>query len=465
MDNCEPLGWFGAGVLLLTAGLILIPYLRRRGTLLSAWNLLLLGIFIFVGLGCFEAALSPMRFHGLEWFNPTRAEVHWFVAANTVFLAVLLVSHRYDPLPSKVSDILLSKWPPITVPVIFYVLMACALVMLAHLLFSRVVFFAQLFQNLSHKAAVFASVFGFVLWHRNRRNMFWLALSIGVFLGACFYSMLAGGGRRLLLSVLFGPVLYLYMAHARHWRPMKGAVSVAIASVILFVCTLMYSSIRHYDSVKGSEGRTASGLLRQLENLTTINWADRFLKDQLHFLSQQTVHYALLTHHYINTGELEPKSLNTIRFVLAYPIPRSMWPQKPSALGIVIVTDAVRYQGYTNWGCGISGQVVYEGGLFVAALYGYLAAFFISLFDKPLVKQPTNPFLIAMLAAASAHLLAWPRGDLGIMTNESLECFLFAIVLGIGGRLLFGVDRSVQGTSVNAVYLRNIVQIPRSRNT
>src|SRR3972149_5400443 len=244
MDNCEPLGWFGAGVLLLTAGLILIPYLRRRGTLLSAWNLLLLGIFIFVGLGCFEAALSPMRFHGLEWFNPTRAEVHWFVAANTVFLAVLLVSHRYDPLPSKVSDILLSKWPPITVPVIFYVLMACALVMLAHLLFSGVVFFAQLFQNLSHKAAVFASVFGFVLWHRNRRNMFWLALSIGVFFGAWFFLSLAGGGRRLLLSVLFGPVLYLYMAHARHWRPMKGAVSVAIASVVLFVCTLMFSSSR-----------------------------------------------------------------------------------------------------------------------------------------------------------------------------------------------------------------------------
>jgi hypothetical protein len=208
----------------------------------------------------------------------------------------------------------------------------------------------------------------------------------------------------------------------------------------------MYSSIRHFDMVRGSEGRTASGLLRQLENLGSVSWADSFLKDQLHFFSQQSVHYSLLTQHYVNTGELQPKLLNTVQFALAYPIPRSIWPGKPAALGIVIVTDAVRYQGYTNWGCGIAGQAAYEGGLPVAALYGYLAAFVLGLFDTALKRQPTNPFLIAMLAAASAHLLAWPRGDLGIMTNETLECFLFAIVLGVVGRFIYGVDRSFQGS-------------------
>ena len=59
-------------------------------------------------------------------------------------------------------------------------------------------------------------------------------------------------------------------------------------------------------------------------------------------------------------------------------------------------------------------------------------------------RQPTNPFLIAMLTAASAQILAWPRGDLGIMTNETLESILFALMLGISGRFLFGVDRSWQ---------------------
>ena len=458
MENCEPLGPFGAIVLLLTVGLIMIPYLRGKGNLISAWNLLLLGIFIFVGLGSFDAVLSPNRFHNLEWFSPTPSQVNWFIVANSLFLLVLVVAHRYDPIPPKVCTLLFSKWPPITVPVVFYVLLACAFTMLAHVLFTQAVFLSQIFMNLSHKAAVFAAVFSFVLWYRNRRSLLWLGLFVAVFCSAGFYSMLAGGGRRLLLSVLLGPVLYVYMEQARHWKPMKGAVVVTGAALALFVCTLMYSSIRHYDMGKNTEGRTASGLIRQLEGLANTQWADQFLKDQLQFMSQQAVHYALLTHYYIDTGELRPQYLNTVKFVLAYPIPRTLWPKKPLALGIVIVTDAVRYQGYTNWGCGISGQAVYEGGLLVIALYGYLAAFGVRLFDVPLQRQPTNPFLVAMLAAASAHILAWPRGDLGIMTNESLECILFAWVLGAGGRFLFGTDRSTQGIPVNAAYLRRFAQ-------
>jgi hypothetical protein len=258
--------------------------------------------------------------------------------------------------------------------------------------------------------------------------------------------MLAGSGRRLMLSVLFGPVLYFYMDRARHWRPMKGAVVAAVAAVALFMCMLMYASIRHYGMKKDSEGRTASGLVKQLEGLSEMRWVDRFLEDKLQLLSQQAGHYALLTHYYVDTGELQPKPFNTIKFVAAYPIPRAIWPSKPLALGIVIVTDAVRYQGYTNWGCGISGHAIYEGGLPVIILYAYLAAFAVRLFDIPLQKQPTNPFLVAMLTAASTHILAWPRGDLGIMTNESLECIIYALLLGISARFLFGIDRSGQNS-------------------
>jgi hypothetical protein len=151
----------------------------------------------------------------------------------------------------------------------------------------------------------------------------------------------------------------------------------------------------------------------------------------------------LLSEHFVNTGMLEPKLLNTVKFVIAYPIPRSIWPGKPVALGATIVQDIVGYRS-TSWGCGIAGQAAYEGGLLVAAMFGYFGAFGAKLIDSSLQRQPTNPFLIAILAAASAHILAWPRGDLGNMTNEILECFLFAIALGIGGRFLFGTDRAYQ---------------------
>ena len=124
-------------MILLTASLILIPFFRRQRVLITAWNLLLLGLLIFVGMGSIEAYFSPMRFPGLEWFSPSVGDVQWFMAANAIFLVTLLVAHRYDPLPPKVSNLLLSKWPPITVPVICYVMFACMMVMIAQILFSQ----------------------------------------------------------------------------------------------------------------------------------------------------------------------------------------------------------------------------------------------------------------------------------------------------------------------------------------
>jgi hypothetical protein len=443
MENCEPLIWYGALVMLITGSMMLVPFLRRKGDLISAWNLLLLGNFIFLGMGCIEAATSPMRFHGLHWFNPTREEVRWFMLANTIFLVTMVGFYYYDPLPRKIAGVALSNWPPFSVPLVFYVLIACALVIIINYASSGIVFLAQVFQNFSHKAVVFASVFSFVLWYRNRLNVVWLGLFVAVFLAGCFYAMLSFGGRRLILTVLLGPVLCVYMYHARYWRPAKSAVVVAIAAVGLFMLTLMYSAVRHYDRVAGSSGRTAAGLVEQLEKVGRGDWLQHFLDNQLFYFSQQTVHYSLLSEHFVNTGMLEPKFLNSVKFVLAYPIPRSIWPQKPVALGATIVQDIVGYRA-TSWGCGIAGHAAYEGGLLLAVLFGYFAAFGAKLVDSSLQRQPTNPFLIAILAAASAHILAWPRGDLGNMTNEILECFLFAVVLGLSGRVFFGTDRSYQ---------------------
>jgi hypothetical protein len=80
--------------------------------------------------------------------------------------------------------------------------------------------------------------------------------------------------------------------------------------------------------------------------------------------------------------------------------------------------------------------------LWVAALYAYLAVFGVRMIDDPMRRQPMNPFLLSILATASTHILAWPRGDLANMTIEVAQCFLFAIILGIVGRFFFGTERA-----------------------
>ncbi len=264
---------------------------------------------------------------------------------------------------------------------------------------------------------------------------------ISVLLATCLLAMVYSSGRRYLLSVCVGPVLLVYYAHARHWRPSKGLVVAIVAAIALFVINLMYSSIRHLGAADPSD-RSAHTMILQIKKLGEKHWFEHFAENRLNSISQQVVHYALLTDRYVATGQLKPHPLNTLLMIASYPIPRRIWPDKPQVLGVSIVQDAVNSRVETNWGCGISGQLVYEGGLIVAPLYAYLIVFLIRLFDDPLQRQPTNPFLVAMLASAAPHLIGWARGDLAIMTLNCIECFFFVFALGFIARILFGTVRS-----------------------
>jgi hypothetical protein len=302
-------------------------------------------------------------------------------------------------------------------------------------------FFGMALAKLSQKAIVFACVFSFVLWYRNKLNIAWLGVFIVVFAAMSFLAMLAGGGRRLILSVFVGPILVIYYIYVRNWRPTRGMVAVALATLAMFTVGLMYSSIRHFDRGAGKRARTAENLAEEVGKIGEKDWMSGFAKRRLFFLSQQAVHYSLITDRFITMGFLEPKPLNTLSFLISYPIPRKIWAEKPKPLGGTIGEEVIPHYARSRgvrWGCGVAGQARYEGGLLVAALYAYLAVFGVRLIDDPLIRQPHNPFLISILATASPHILGWPRGDLGIMSMETMQAFLFAIILGIIGRILFG---------------------------
>jgi hypothetical protein len=55
---------------------------------------------------------------------------------------------------------------------------------------------------------------------------------------------------------------------------------------------------------------------------------------------------------------------------------------------------------------------------------------------------------MAVFAAAAPHIVGWVRGDLGVMTIETAECFVFVIILSISARVLFGTQKSPQTSRV-----------------
>ena len=111
MENTEPLAWYGLAVILVSAGFILIPYLRGKSDLLTSWNFLLTGVALYVGIGCFEVVFGFFEWQQLQWFQPTRSDVAWFMLAGTAFYAALLVCYYWNPIASSVTSRILQKWP------------------------------------------------------------------------------------------------------------------------------------------------------------------------------------------------------------------------------------------------------------------------------------------------------------------------------------------------------------------
>lgn len=442
MENTEPLVWYGALVLTVTGALILVPYMRRKADLLTGWNLLLISAAIFIGLGCFEAVSTGPRQENLQDFHPTKSDIRWYLSTTTVFLSVLIVSYYYNPIARSLAGRSLAKWPPLTPALFLMVIGICFVVQVLSMATMGQVFFGPLLFKLSHKALAFMTVFAFMLWYRNRLNLFWLGLFCAVFLFACLTSIRFGTGRRLLLSMFVGPLLCFYWMQARHWRPTRSLVLIGIAAFAVFIIGLMYSSIRHFSQIAGQlrQERTTSAIIEQIRSVRSRPWLERYTNDKLFYFSQQCVHYSLLVKRHVDNGRLEPKPLNTLYFAVVYPIPRRIWPDKPVLLGAV-APRVIAQTPTTNWGVGIPGHAAYEGGILVAALYAFILAFAIRFFDDPLYKQPANPFLISMLAAASPHIVGWTRGDLGNMTLEAGECVLFAFILSVVCRMLFGTER------------------------
>jgi hypothetical protein len=301
---------------------------------------------------------------------------------------------------------------------------------------STVPFLREVVWNLSHKAYIFATMFSFVLWYRSRTNILWLGVFVVVFLVMCVLAMTSGAGRRLLLSVLIVPILVGYYYQARHWRPSRTLVVVAIGAVAMFTANLMYSSIRHFDRRGERKERNFANVVEEVKQVGEKHWYEKFSHEKMFHLSQQVVHYGMITERFIAQNRLQPKFFNTFKFYVVYPIPRRLWANKPVSLGSTITREV---QGRrTSWGTGVAGHAAYEGGVIVAMIFGYIAAFGVRFFVDPLNRQPENPFLIGMLAAASSQLLAWTRGDLSVMTFETVECILFVVILNIVCRIVFG---------------------------
>jgi hypothetical protein len=441
MANSDPLVLFGLAIMVIVGLFIAVPYLRGKSDLLTAWNTLLLGIVLFTGFGSLEVKYVPqLAWEHLHWFQPTAKEVQWYMLATSAFIVTLLAAYYFNSPAKAFAQKRLQKWPELNAPVAFFVAGCCFVAVVISILFRRVTFIGPVSANLAVAGVSAATVFTFALWYRDRRNVAWLALFIGVLLITAIYAMVVSPGRRLLMSVFLGPVIYLYWTSVRYWKPTRAIVAMGIAALVILSVSVVYAKVRWYN-IAEREQRSTAGVLEQLRNV--VKKGDIFsvyFKNQLSYFGQGNGQFALLTQRYVSQHALTPIPLNTLRFLITYPIPRNIWAGKPETVGVSITRDVARVT--TNWGLGIAGQGVFEGGIPALMLYAVLLAFFVRILDEPLQLQPTNPFLIYMHASALPHVASIPRGDMGNMVKEAAQAVLFAYLLGLVCRFFFGTRKA-----------------------
>jgi hypothetical protein len=442
MNKFDPLVWYGIAVIITSGLLILIPYLRGKTDLVTGWNVLLLGLAMFTGVGCIEVKHGTFHWSHLDWFQPTAHEVNWYITSSAVFIATLFASHYFIPLGKKMAAGRMRKWPPLGASTYLFMIAMCGGILILSLFTHNITFVREVMMKFSHKAAIFGCAFAFILWYRNRSNLAWLLLFIGVFLVAALFCMVVSPGRRLLLSVFLGPIFAVYWLQARYWKPQYSLALLSLAAIAILIVSVVYSSFRWFSKGIHAQERTAGNVIQQIGRLgERENMFDLFLGNKLHYISQYNVTYAMLTKRSVDMGNLKPRLMNTLQVIAFYPIPRRIWPEKPEAIATLLARN-IGERGSTTWPGGPPAHGAYEGGIPVLMLYGFLLALGVHFFDAPLRAQPTNPFLISVQAAALPHLITMPRGDFGNMSLNAFECFVFVFLFGITCRLLFGTEPS-----------------------
>ena len=443
MQNSGPLVVLGIAILVLTAIVIVVPYMRGKSDILTAWNIVLLGGAMFMGVGPLAVAYGDFHWPELQWFQPTRSEVRKYVIGAIVFYVTLFFSYFILSWPKKISARFLNTWPPISLPLLFCSLVLFGVIAVVASFAGGVAFIGPLFFNISHKALLFAVVFSFCHWYQNKRQLAMLFLFLAVFVLSALDSMVVFHGRRLLLSVVAAPLICMYWLHWRYLSPSKNIIRLGIATALAFSAAVIYSAFRHFDMPKDSVGgRTFATTVQALENVQLEKAFASATNNLLSFFGQYCVHYSLLTIHLVDNGQIEVQPLNTLAFLATYPVPRRFWPNKPQALGVRIVGEILRLPYRTNWGLGIVANCYQEGGLLVEVLYAFLIVMGVRLLDDALVRQPTNIFLLGILCASAPHFAALIRGDPTTMAAEILEAFAFAWGLGLGLRMFFGTDNT-----------------------
>jgi hypothetical protein len=402
---------------------ILRSYLSDGGDLVTSRNLFLLGCVNFMGL----AALRPALLQDYRG-DHSIGDVLLLITGAALFFFSFQWAYGRWRLPAAIAS---NRWalsPPAT-SLNIWIVASTALVagLFASVTMLQIPVFGQILAVIGRLLPAAAVALFIFAWLRSPANI-GLLLGAATALAAALFFALFGSGRHPLFAALAAVPIAFYWARWRYLRTSATLLRVGVLGIAALLLILVYSGFRH-DTTEFGDAGVAIDRLRRLGEfeLGTGGGIEDFLQEDAIICS------LLCIEEYHRFGR--PDYFHTFWFIVANPIPREWWDDKPEGLGEILPRarrDSLL--GYVNWGPGIIGHAFHDGGVWMTIVYGLLLGGSLRILDDLMRRQPLNPWMVAMMAAISPKILAFSRGDIGLYTVEILGVVvgtvLFLRILG-----------------------------------
>ncbi|MCG3122874.1 MAG: hypothetical protein GIKADHBN_01278 [Phycisphaerales bacterium] len=396
---------------------MLWDHLRHKVDLLSTRNVFYLGLINFqffpiavsLGVDTYMRKLTPS--------NPAAAGMT-FIALSWLFLIIFNIGYKRGWIAEAVARRVHSKFP-VPSP---NVLLMLGFVFLAFGAFNR--FIVMTTPLINTLGAIFSIGFlctaaGCAMWAWLPRmwNPVYAIPAIFLTLSSMLVAMHLSFGRRDLLSVVLACVW------AAYWGYLRERGNFAIFSRLGGIGAVGVILLALLSATRG-EGGQIRGITQILSDIRSAQVSSGIQ----HMATVQDS--GPITLYLIDTrpDDIPYDTLHTLKYFITQPIPRAIWPEKPMALGMEIVTQAgVRglARGF-SYGPGIIGHIANDNPYLALPIYALFFAVALSFLDRLCRYQLFNPFVMIPVGAGLGELMAIPRGEVGLFVFRCVFMFLTA---------------------------------------
>ncbi len=214
-------------------------------------------------------------------------------------------------------------------------------------------------------------------------------------------------GRRSLLALLACLLWGMFYSWWRQQNPVRMVVTMAMIGFFPVMLLALFTSARESSEHDRSAGQQLQAMIQQGS-----------VKDGLLMLADGQRAGGVSMWCIEKYPESYPtKFAFSARYGFMFPVPRSIWPDKPMPLSRDLPTLA-QLQGVAreklSIGPGIIGHAAADGGLVMVVIYALMIAYICRILDGVVHENIFNPIIVLPIGSALSNTIGLARGETGV---------------------------------------------------